>query len=632
MDFLLPLAAKSLLIAGLTLAVLRIARRRSAAERSWIAHIGLAAVLVLPLALLLPQIHVPAPAFLEQPAQVATVPAPQAAVEAKEVALPATTFPVASEAAAESSVDWAFWAYAVPAALLLLLTLTALVRLVVLKTKANVLVEPRWLSALAHAQRRMGFKHGTALLTSDDLSSPISWGLMRPVILLNSEAADANAEAEAIIAHELAHVAHLDWLKLLLARVTVSLFWFNPLVWLLAREAHQLREEAADDAVLASDIEDTEYAKLLVGIARHECRGLLIGAHGVAPARGSLARRIARVLDSNSARGPVARSFALGVFVGAACLAAPLAAVTLTPKKDEPAKADMLASAREQQPYYPNAGGPLPGVIGSAVGHAVSSAVSSALSTVTPGWSDEDQRDLEKELDRADDFEARAPSGATVTRRNGMIVSRAPSGATVTVYPPDSKGRRKIVARAPNGAVATSYADEDDVAQIVGGATVKHKDKQQRAIEEAIEMKAVGVTPEYAASIRAAAPWLKLSSNDLIEMRAVGVTPGYVREFTRGFGRVDADTITEARAVGLTGDYIRRMTAAGFRGTLDDYVEMRAVGVTPEYAESFRRRGIKILSSDQLVEMRAHDIQPDDVVGAAQPPRPPAPPRTPDDG
>src|SRR4029078_13115745 len=99
----------------------------------------------------------------------------------------------------------------------------------------------------------------------------------------------------------------------------------------LAREAHQLREETADDAVLAADIADTDYAQLLVGVARHECPGLLLGAHGVAPSKNSLARRVARVLDGKSVRGPVARSFALGVLVGAVMIAAPLAALTLAP-------------------------------------------------------------------------------------------------------------------------------------------------------------------------------------------------------------------------------------------------------------------------------------------------------------
>src|SRR5262249_51622230 len=192
--------------------------------------------------------------------------------------------------------------YALPAALLLMITFLALARLVALRARADVLVDGHWLTALPRAHKRMGFKHGTALLTSNALASPISWGLMRPVILLNNRAVEASGEAEAIIAHELAHVARMDWAKLLLARVATALFWFNPFVWILAREAHQLREEAADDAVLAADIADTDYAELLVGVARHECPGLLLGAHGVAPSRSSLARRGGRVLDGPSLR------------------------------------------------------------------------------------------------------------------------------------------------------------------------------------------------------------------------------------------------------------------------------------------------------------------------------------------
>ena len=84
--------------------------------------------------------------------------------------------------------------------LLLLTTVAAIARLFVLRARASVLVDMPWLSALAHAQRRMGFKHGTALLVSDDLVSPVSWGVMRPIILLDSRAVAATHEAEAITA------------------------------------------------------------------------------------------------------------------------------------------------------------------------------------------------------------------------------------------------------------------------------------------------------------------------------------------------------------------------------------------------------------------------------------------------
>jgi beta-lactamase regulating signal transducer with metallopeptidase domain len=309
MDLLLPIAAKSFLVAGAVLLLLKLAQNRSASDRSWIAHLGLLAILLLPAAAVaLPALNVEGPAFLASGSVEAVAPghslAAAPATLKSEAASTAGTFPQAADAIPPAPVGWAFWAYAAPAVLLLLLTLIALGRLFGLKGRASVMVEPQWLTALARAQRRMGFKHGTALLTSNELPSPISWGLMRPVILLNSEAADSHAEAEAIIAHELAHVANLDWAKLLLARIATAVFWFNPFVWLLAREAHQLREEAADDAVLGADIADTDYAQLLVGVARHDCPGLMLGAHGVAPSKSSLARRVARVLDGNSARGP----------------------------------------------------------------------------------------------------------------------------------------------------------------------------------------------------------------------------------------------------------------------------------------------------------------------------------------
>src|SRR5512144_2550360 len=291
MSVLIAIALKSLIIAGLTLGLLAVMKSRSAAERSWVAHIGLLALVIMAFApLVLPSWNIETPALVSQAPADKTRPATSIspAVQATSavpnvLAAKASALPSVSPVAAASAL------YAIPAVALLFITFVALARLIALRARADVLVDGHWLSALARAQRRMGFKHGTALLTSDELASPISWGLMRPVILLNTQAVNASGEAEAIIAHELAHVARMDWAKLLLARIATALFWFNPLVWLLAREAHQLREETADDAVLASNIVDTDYAEVLVGVARHECSGLLLGAHGIAPSRSSLA-------------------------------------------------------------------------------------------------------------------------------------------------------------------------------------------------------------------------------------------------------------------------------------------------------------------------------------------------------
>ncbi|HKH26909.1 MAG TPA: hypothetical protein VKA61_01080, partial [Sphingomicrobium sp.] len=50
MEYFLPLAVKSLLIAGGTLLLLKLMQKRSSSDRSWVAHLGLLAILLLPLA------------------------------------------------------------------------------------------------------------------------------------------------------------------------------------------------------------------------------------------------------------------------------------------------------------------------------------------------------------------------------------------------------------------------------------------------------------------------------------------------------------------------------------------------------------------------------------------------------
>jgi beta-lactamase regulating signal transducer with metallopeptidase domain len=593
MDWMVPLAAKSVLIAGGALLLLRLLGSRSAADRSWIAHLALAGLLLVPAATFaLPTFDVAGPEFLVGKAEVQS---PSPIVQQATAAIPESatrSAPVADEAGVGSApVDWSFWGYAVPAALLILLTLIALGRLFVLKARATVLVDAPWLTALARAQQRMGFKHGTALLTSNELPSPISWGVVRPVILLNAEAAESHGEAEAIITHELAHVARLDWAKLLLSRVAVALFWFNPLVWLLAREAHQLREEAADDAVLATDIDETEYARLLVGVARHECRGILIGAHGVAPAKNSLSRRVKRVLDGAVKRAPGGWRWGSAAAFFAAGMAVPVAALNLVP----------ATTATSTAPVTPVARSHLAQVVSG-----VTSAPATPAGVAPP-----------QAVASTDGVIAMTSSnGSTVvTRKDGKIVLTGPSGGVIEVYPADSRGHRRTVLTGPTGSVV-EYADARAVPGLASAiAAAPGSSRRQSAIDRAIELKAVGVTPEYVESIRSAAPQLRLDHDDIVQLKAVGVTPAFINELARlGYRKLDADEITGAYAVGVREDYIRSLAAVGYgRISLDDLTQLKAVGVTAADVERFRRAGFSHIDVDKLVEMKTLGITPEEL-------------------
>jgi beta-lactamase regulating signal transducer with metallopeptidase domain len=299
-EWLLELIWKSVLLAALTLALLALTKGKSAAEKSLIGDAGLLSLLLLPFSnAWLPRFELTAPQALGS----AIGRFAEGSDPASAVAVPAA----ASVAEGAVSVDWSaivIAIYVLPVCALVAGLLYGLLRLRQLYARAHVIEDGRWLTALASAQNRVGVKHGTALLISDEVDSPISWGVVRPVIMLNPAARAQSARAEAIISHELAHVHRLDWLKLVVGRVVSAIYWFNPLVWALARRCHQLREEAADDVVLCTPVATSDYADLLVTAVRHANARPLLAANGVAPSKSSVAQRVSHVLDVSKPRGP----------------------------------------------------------------------------------------------------------------------------------------------------------------------------------------------------------------------------------------------------------------------------------------------------------------------------------------
>ena len=584
-SLLTSLALKSLVLAGITLGLLRLAKGRSPAERSLIAHFGLLAVLLLPAASILlpewaplPQQMFAAEATTQVMPQTTLEPAagvPSVAVPASDAVAPVAAAPFV----APSPETLAVWVYALPLAVMFGMMLLAVMRLFAMRRRAEVLVDGAWLSALAGAQRRMGFKHGTALLVSEELRSPISWGVLRPTILLDPRAVSAVGDAEAIIAHELAHVARLDWAKLLIARLACALFWFNPLVWMLARESHQLREEAADDTVLLADIAGSDYATLLVNAARHDNSGTLIAAHGVAPAKNSLRRRVVRVLDANVRRGPVRTGWGALSLVAVLAIAAPLAAFTT------------IATRAVDDAKTPSIGERHVGVGGK--GAAPQHLAGKPLTT--------------------DDLIAMKAVGVTPAE---LAQSR------------DSHG----------------YIDPDSAVAIKATGVTPEYVAEMRGVfgnsvtaDDLIGARAVGVDASYARAMRGLDRRADL--DEVIGARAVGVTPAYAQEMRAYFPHVTLDDLTSMRATGVTGSDIRTMRSSGMNvSEPDDVVAVQAVmgrrgpppSVTrgPGTIRAVRDGATAIIGPDGVYASRRN---PDGTVSTAITRNPPPPDDDPDD-
>ncbi len=558
-DLVIEAAWKSFLVAGAVLVLLALLKRRSAAERACVAHFGMAAVLLLPLAIVAgPSLEL-LPVRDDAPPMVAeAVPDTFAAAPAAEAALPHAGVLPSEAAEEEPAASWigpesAVILYFLPAALLHLTTMAAVLRLIALRRRANVIVQQGWLTALAHAQRRMGIKSGTALLVSEELSSPVSWGLLRPIILLSEDALENPVDAEAIIAHELAHVARFDWLNLLVARVASALFWFNPLVWLLARQGHQLREEAADDAVLRAEIPSIDYAALLVGAARHEGRSMLLAANGVAPAKGSLSLRVRRILEPTCPRSPVRLAWGAGCAAGAVLIAGALAALTQhTPRPPSLAQAPLVPAAPAVALL--NAAPPAPGAAPAP---------------------------------------APAPAAAPLAIASALAPA-APAAATASV---------------PAAAAAAPAAAPAPTTPVTPAAPIPP--------ETLVSMRVHGVTPESHAEYADAYPRLrKVTPDQLVSLKVHNVTPARLREYTQlGYGGLDCNRIIEWAVHGVTPSFIRSLAAEGYAGlTPGQLTEFKVMGVTPRFIKEVKQAGLGSLSPRRLVDLR--------VQGLAAPPGP----------
>jgi beta-lactamase regulating signal transducer with metallopeptidase domain len=167
---------------------------------------------------------------------------------------------------------------------------------------ARPLRSAEWTQLLSDARKTLHLRRPVILLQSADDVMPMTWGWLRPVVLLPAEASQWPEERRRIVLlHELAHVKRGDYLTQTIAQLVCALYWFNPLVWLAARQMCVERESACDDLVLTGGCKASEYAGHLVEIAVSFQRVPQMAA--IAMARSSqLEDRIAAIVDTSRNR------------------------------------------------------------------------------------------------------------------------------------------------------------------------------------------------------------------------------------------------------------------------------------------------------------------------------------------
>jgi beta-lactamase regulating signal transducer with metallopeptidase domain len=256
----------------------------------------------------------------------------------------APTGTVATSPSPPASIPWS----AVAAGTYLVAALFLLARFCVglafsrrLLKASQIIDDARLTTRLASQTRVAGMAFVPSAAESEFISVPVTMGALRSTILLPAAWREwDDAKLDAVVAHELSHIARHDALTQRLSLLHRAIFCFSPLAWWLDRHLANLAEQASDEAALSCGADRKHYATTLLEFfeALQAAPGR-VWWQGVSMAKaGQAEERVERIL---SWKGTVTMSFKKSTFkksiaVAAVALAVPVVYVAASARPVNP--------------------------------------------------------------------------------------------------------------------------------------------------------------------------------------------------------------------------------------------------------------------------------------------------------
>jgi len=132
-----------------------------------------------------------------------------------------------------------------------------LFRLVRIRNRAQPLQQPP-----------VAFSGSTRWYVTDQVSGPVTFGWLRPSILLPMRVCELTPSSqEAIASHELFHVHRRDWLFVMAEELIRCLLWFHPAVWFILSRVQLAREQVVDQEVVDATRDRASYLDALMSVA-----------------------------------------------------------------------------------------------------------------------------------------------------------------------------------------------------------------------------------------------------------------------------------------------------------------------------------------------------------------------------
>src|SRR5262245_31505611 len=157
---------------------------------------------------------------------------------------------------------------------------------------------------VGEALGRAGVGRGVPVLESSLVLTPLSLGLLRPVIVVPRDfsAELSDEQLRLVLMHEAAHIRRHDHWAAAIQWLAAALFWWNPLVHLVGTRLAGLREQICDDFAAGSRSEGRRLAEALLVVAERVAWRLPFPCKALLDGRAELEERVVRLLERGRPR------------------------------------------------------------------------------------------------------------------------------------------------------------------------------------------------------------------------------------------------------------------------------------------------------------------------------------------
>lgn len=183
-------------------------------------------------------------------------------------------------------------------------------------------IDVEWKMFVKNLATRMGIKKPVHIWLSGIVTSPVTIGFIKPIILLPIAAINqlSTQQLEAVLLHELAHIRRYDYLINMVIRFIQTVLYFNPFVKSLVNIVEREREKRCDEIVMQFQYDPHGYASALLTLEKTNYlpKPLAVAASGK---RNDLLHRIEWLLGIQK-KQTISFNKIAGLFAGLLCFIA----------------------------------------------------------------------------------------------------------------------------------------------------------------------------------------------------------------------------------------------------------------------------------------------------------------------